>query len=67
MFLTEEELFQLTGFKQKSRQAARLRELGVAFYLSAHGHPAVIRSAVEGGKKAVVESKEGWKPAWAKN
>lgn len=57
MFLDADELATLTGRMAKSRQIAWLRANGVAFRISATGHPAVARSAVDGSRPAPTEAK----------
>lgn len=47
LFLTDEELAQLTGRRLKSRQIQWLRQNGIPFRVNATGHPVVTRSAVE--------------------
>ncbi|WP_062469151.1 DUF4224 domain-containing protein [Variovorax boronicumulans] len=48
MFLTDQELERLTGYKIKSRQIAWLRSQGIPFRVSGTGHPVVTRVAIEG-------------------
>lgn len=71
MFLTPEELAELTGIRggcrgrtRNSRQADQLRVMGIPFFLNAQGRPIVARSALEGQHKAPAEPK-GWKPKLA--
>jgi hypothetical protein len=47
MFLTPEELEALTGYGQKAKQAAWLRDRRYPFELGADGRPRVLRSYVE--------------------
>jgi hypothetical protein len=61
LFLTTDELRQLTGFPFKAKQIAQLRTMGVAFRLNGHGKPVVTRSAVEGGH--VQQLAASWRPA----
>jgi hypothetical protein len=49
MFLTKEELRQLTGLARKAGQIAQLRRMGVAFYINAIGEPIVAKVTIEGG------------------
>lgn len=46
-FLTPEELIKLTGFRQKSRQIAHLKSLGVPFSVDGTGYAVVLWSALE--------------------
>lgn len=64
MFLTDADLEKLTGRKQKSRQVAELRRLGVPFYVNASGHPVVACAVLEGGKQPA-QQKPTWEPPWA--
>lgn len=61
MFLDAAELATLTGRTFKSLQISWLRENGVAFRVSATGHPVVARSVIEGGK-APAPVKAAWVP-----
>ena len=63
MFLTPEEVTDLTGYKQASKQVAMLRQQGVPFHVNAAGHPKVVRATLEGKPQpAPVKS---WSPSWA--
>ena len=46
MFLTRDELQELTGFKYPSKQIEWLRAEGFIFRVAADGHPRVLQSAV---------------------
>lgn len=59
-FLSSEEIADLTDRKTKSKQIDYLRSSGIAFFVSATGHPKVLRSTLEGRKEAPQENK--WKP-----
>lgn len=61
LFLSAEELRELTGYAIKAKQIAQLRSMAVPFRVNGCGRPVVTRSAVEGSGKA---SKEAIKPAW---
>lgn len=65
MFLTDEELYQLTGYKQPSKQVAMLRCQGVPFHVNAAGHPKVARAVLEGGKQTDSKRIATWSPSWA--
>lgn len=47
MFLTQDELQELTAFKIPSKQIQWLKAEGFLFRVAADGHPRVLRSAVE--------------------
>ena len=66
MFLTDDELFELTGYRQSSKQIAMLRKQGVPFNVNASGHPKVARAVIEGGKQAAPKRAiADWNPSWA--
>lgn len=63
MFLSAEELVQLTGRKVRSKQIDMLRRMGIPFFVNALGRPVVARASVEGGARVVVRSADAsWKP-----
>lgn len=62
VFLTDNELAKLTGFKIKSRQIDWLRAQGLPFFVNGTGHPVVTRAAVEGRAEAVTAEDGGWTP-----
>ena len=63
MFLTRDELAELTGYRQKHRQVARLRVMGISFWINAAGQPVVARAVIEGKKPE--PRRQEWTPAWA--
>ncbi len=67
MFLTEDELVELTGYRQPSKQSAHLRAQRIPFHNNRAGRPRVTRVAVEGRKvapAAAQSSKTTWSPSW---
>ena len=62
MFLTPEEIEQLTGRKVKKLQVEQLRLMAIPFYVNAIGRPVVVRSVLE-GKKEQVAIKPRWEPS----
>jgi Domain of unknown function (DUF4224) len=60
LFLTPNELIELTGYRQPSKQVAYLRSAGIPFYANAHGAPNVARAVIEGS--AVQPAKKTWSP-----
>ena len=58
LFLTAEEVAELTDCKTKTRQIEWLRSNRVPFFVSALGRPKVTRAAIEGRKEQ--EVKQGW-------
>lgn len=66
MFLTAEELHELTGYAQRARQIAQLRKMGVPFFVNAAGRPVVVRAALSGGDVTEAQyPKKTWEPSWA--
>jgi hypothetical protein len=65
MFLTDEELVELTGWKIRKRQVEHLRKLGIPFFTIRHGEPRVTRASVEGRKESA-ETRKTWEPTWGK-
>ncbi|WP_199103214.1 DUF4224 domain-containing protein [Aquitalea sp. ASV11] len=62
LFLTTEEVAQLTGYTIKRKQVEALRSMGVVFRVNPAGTPIVTRAAVE-GHGAGEASKQKWQPA----
>ena len=65
-FLTPEEVFRLTGYKQKRLQCQGLMRQRIPFVVNARGEPVVLMSAVEGSRKpaaAAAVASGGWEPA----
>lgn len=52
LFLTADQLRQLTGCAQKAKQVEQLRRMGVPFWVNARGQAVVACSAVNGAPKA---------------
>ena len=66
MFLDDEELAELTGYRQARKQVAMLKRQGVPFYLNAAGHPRVVRAILEGKHAAKASTANtDWTPSWA--
>jgi hypothetical protein len=57
MFLTADELAELTGRKIKSKQIEALRRMGLPFHVNAVGKPVVPSSVIEGRKQEVTAPK----------
>lgn len=57
MFLTPDELAELTGRKIKSKQIEALRRMGLPFHVNAVGKPVVSAAAIEGRKQMQPEPK----------
>lgn len=61
MFLTADELAELTGRRIKSKQIEALRRMGLPFHVNAVGKPVVSAAAIEGRKQAA-PSAPAWQP-----
>lgn len=59
MFLTADDLAELTGRKIKSKQIEVLRRMGLPFHVNASGKPVVPVAAIE-GKKAPPPAAPAW-------
>jgi hypothetical protein len=57
MFLTADDLAELTGRKIKSKQIEALRQMGLPFHVNAAGKPVVSIAAIEGRKQVTRETK----------
>lgn len=64
MFLTDEELAELTGYRQPLKQAQQLKAQRIPFHLNRAGRPKVARAILEGGRAAPAAEKS-WSPSWA--
>ncbi|MFM0508625.1 DUF4224 domain-containing protein [Paraburkholderia sp. RL17-373-BIF-A] len=64
MFLSTQELVQLTGRKVKKKQIEALRRMGLPFFVNALGRPVVARAAVEGSRQGTSERvvRASWQP-----
>lgn len=69
MFLTDEELFTLTGYRQPSKQAAHLKAQRIPFHTNRAGHPRVAKAVLEGLRAKAPgnapANKSTWSPSWA--
>lgn len=62
-FLTEEEVYELTGRKVRRLQIEQLRRMLIPFHVNALGRPVITRVAVIGGPSAKEEpTSSGWAP-----
>lgn len=66
MFMTSDELAELTGYRQPSKQVAMLRRQGVPFHVNAAGHPKVARAIIErSSSNETHKPQKNWTPPWA--
>lgn len=63
LFLTADELRELTGYAIKARQIAQLRTMGIAFRVNGCGRPVVTRAAVGGVAEQMPAIQQAWSPA----
>ena len=62
-FLSAEELYDLTGYRNPTKQCEHLRTLGIAFLLNARGYPRVSRSVIEpSSKNSKPKPQKTWQP-----
>lgn len=67
MFLTREEVQELTSKKRLSSQVAVLNSLGIVYKLRPDGSPVVLKAHIEqlfGGQVAQQSPKITWEPDW---
>ena len=57
IFLTKEDVADLTGWKTKAKQIDQLRAMRIIFWINGHGVPVVPRSAIEGPSAGKPEAK----------
>jgi len=63
MFLTQDDLVELTGRRIKSKQIEALRRMGLPFWVNAVGKPVVSVATIEGPRSdAPVALKKTWEP-----
>lgn len=67
LFLTEDELVELTGFKRAAKQVDHLKRQRIPFHTNKAGHPRVARAVLEGGRVPQKTIKPSWSPSWAGN
>lgn len=62
MFLSAEDIAELTGRPQKSKQIEALRKMCIPFYVNAVGKPVVARAVVEGRRESAPKPEKKWEP-----
>lgn len=72
MFLTSDEIKELTGIKQgksgktrESLQVSALRAMRIPFFVNSIGRPIVARSTIEGGQAKKETASQSWEPAYS--
>ena len=69
LFLTDEEMHELTGYKRKAEQIEALKANVIPYTLTGQGKPRVCRSVIEGShrpKKSQPKPQKEWSPTLAK-
>ena len=64
LFLTKDELIDLTGYRQSAKQSAHLKSQRIPFHVNRAGHPRVARAVLE-GRKVADKTAKTWSPSWA--
>lgn len=64
IFLTAEEMAELTGYKRHSKQIEALRQMGIPCRINARGRPIVTRSVIEGAAAGVNPRGRGKAGGW---
>lgn len=67
MFLSEDELVTLTGYRQPAKQVAHLKAQRIPHHTNRAGHPRVARAILEGSKVVSAKAPATWSPSWAAN
>ena len=63
-FLTQEDMLDLTGYKQAAKQIEQLKKMRIPFHVNAAGHPKVARATIEGQRAKTTEANKTWSPSW---
>ena len=64
IFLTAEEMAELTGYKRHGKQIEALRQMGIPCRINARGRPIVTRSVIEGAAAVVNPRGRGKAGGW---
>lgn len=67
MFLDDDQLLELTGYKQAGKQIEMLKKQGIPFHVNASGHPKVASAVIEGKHVQQKREQKDWTPKWAAN
>lgn len=62
MFLTRDEISELTGRCRVAHQVRQLRAMGIPFWVNAAGRPVVTRAAIEGYHDRPAKPEPAWTP-----
>ena len=66
LFLTQDEMVELTGFRYRSKQVIALRMMGIEHKIRADGRVLVLRKHIEElfGLRKRKERVQQWTPSW---
>lgn len=64
IFLTAEEMAELTGYKRHGKQIEALRQMGIPCRINARGRPIVTRSVIEGAAASASPDGRGKAGGW---
>lgn len=53
IFLDDDDMVALTGFKMARKQIAQLKVMGIPFRINGHGKPVVALTVIQGGKPVI--------------
>lgn len=67
MFLDDDQLLKLTGYRQAKKQIAVLKQQRIPFHVNASGHPVVASAIIEGKHVKQERQVKEWTPLWAAN
>lgn len=67
MFLTQEEVSELTGRKVKSKQISALAKMGIPYFVNAAGRPIVSRAVIEGTMSVAASLSQPKQGGWKSN
>jgi len=67
LFLSDDELVSLTGYRQSSKQVSHLKAQRIPFHTNRSGRPRVARAALEGRRNTEPPKQKTWTPSWAAN
>lgn len=65
LFLTDDEVAELTGYRQRRKQVEMLKRQRVPYHVNAAGQPKVARAVLEGARGDRNGQAKGWTPSWA--
>lgn len=63
LFLTPDEIKELSGFTFKDLQVTQLRTMGIPFRINGRGRPIVARSVIDGTNTNSSNLQQEWQPS----